>query len=145
MVLTAQQQLLKDNPEAFKDVFKGAIPTSVDLLSEDSKLLKVMYDAQTAPGVKSHSIIGEGIKMAGGETGDGIVPASSATLPNVASELRIQAPHELVHRHPRATLEVKRILHEHWKECMSDGSLRKVTPAAATAPMVLDAPTVRAN
>jgi pimeloyl-ACP methyl ester carboxylesterase len=145
MVLAAQQQLLKDNPEAFKDVFKGAIPTSVDLLSEDSKLLKVMYDAETAPGVKAHTIVGEGIKMASGETGDGIVPASSATLPNVASELRIRAIHEHVHRHPRATLEVKRILHEHWKECLSDGSLRKVTPAAGVTPMVIDAPAVRAN
>jgi pimeloyl-ACP methyl ester carboxylesterase len=130
MVMEQQAQLLRDNPNAFNDVFRGALPNSVDLLATDSKLLQVMYEADHAPGVKSHTILGDGIKMTGGETGDGIVPASSASLPNVASELRITADHENVHRHPRATLEVKRILHEHWKECMTNG-MQKVVPAGA--------------
>jgi pimeloyl-ACP methyl ester carboxylesterase len=133
MVLDAQQQLLKDNPEAFRDIFKGAFPTSVDLLSTDSPLLKVMYESEAVPTVKMHTIIGEGV-MTKGETGDGIVPASSATLPNVASELRINAAHEYVHRHPRATLEVKRILNEHRKECQENGGLQPIVPAGLMIP-----------
>ena len=133
MILDAQQQLVKDNPEAFRDIFKGAFPTSVDLLATDSPLLKVMYEADAPATLKQHTIIGEGVNTKG-EDGDGIVPASSAALPNVASELRINADHEHVHRHPRATLEVKRILREHWKECQDSGVLQKVVPASATIP-----------
>jgi pimeloyl-ACP methyl ester carboxylesterase len=138
MVLEAQQQLLQDNPEAFRDIFKGPFPTSVDLLSTDSQLLKVMYEAEPPPTLKQHTIIGEGVKTKG-EDGDGIVPASSAALPHVASELRITADHEYVHRHPRATLEVKRILHEHWKECQDSGALQKVVPAGAVIPPAMPA------
>ena len=51
-----------------------------------------------------------------------------------ATQASVEAPDEHVHRHPRATLEVKRILHEHWKECQESGGLRKVVPAGATIP-----------
>jgi hypothetical protein len=47
------------------------------------------------------------------EEGDGLVSFKSAHLDNVASEIVVPADHTGVHRHPRAILEVRRILLEH--------------------------------
>jgi hypothetical protein len=44
---------------------------------------------------------------------DGVVTVDSARLPNAASELIVEADHINVHRHPRAVLEVQRVLLEH--------------------------------
>ena len=46
-----------------------------------------------------HSIIGVGHSGIGKETGDGVVPVTSAKHPGVDSELMVKAKHDL-HHHP---------------------------------------------
>ena len=48
--------------------------------------------------------------------GDCIVPASSARLPGVVSEVTVPAKHTQVHHHPISILEIERILAQHLQE-----------------------------
>ena len=78
---------------------------------------KSCSSSPSAPWVRYHNIIGivaeDGVlsKVAG--ESDGVVTVESARLPGAASELIVEADHINVHRHPRAVLEVQRILLEH--------------------------------
>jgi hypothetical protein len=58
------------------------------------------------------------------------VPYVSAHLPDADSELVVPADHFNVNRHPRAVLEVRRLLHEHLREAEAQAivpvSLRSV-------------------
>jgi hypothetical protein len=89
-----------------------------------------MYDAAPKSGVKQHVILGDGVDMGRDGPGDGVVPASSARVEGAVSELRLAARHETIHRHPRAILEVKRILRRHYREAEASGILQPVVPAA---------------
>jgi pimeloyl-ACP methyl ester carboxylesterase len=141
MVMEVQQQLIRDNPDAFLPGFKGTFPTSVDLLAQDSPILKVMYDDQLASSVQFHNVFGIASVMKEG-LGDGVVPASSARLPNVASELAVDALHANVHQHPRTILEIKRILRRHYQETQENGRLRPVIPASGTNAVPMTTPVV---
>jgi hypothetical protein len=70
--------------------------------------------------VKYHNIVGRidrsGFLKQWTEDGDGIVSYKSAHLDDVMSERPVTADHLAVHRHPLATLEVRRILLEHMNE-----------------------------
>ena len=76
-----------------------------------------MLASHTAPWAKYHNIIGmvpdRGLigKLAAGS--DGVVTYESATMDDAESELVVPSDHIVVHAHPRAILEVKRILLEH--------------------------------
>jgi hypothetical protein len=77
----------------------------------------VLVSATPSPGVHFHNVIGvlpdKGIvgTLAGGT--DGIVAYESAHLDGIDSEIVVEADHSRVHQHPRAVLEVRRILLEH--------------------------------
>jgi hypothetical protein len=63
-------------------------------------------------GVHYHSVIG--VAFGKGVKGtDGIVPYTSAHIDGVDSEVVVPAVHTTMHHHPRAVLEVVRILREH--------------------------------
>ncbi|MBV9123761.1 MAG: hypothetical protein JO112_10425, partial [Planctomycetes bacterium] len=66
-------------------------------------------------GVHYHSIIGE-VYGKGEDGDDGVVPYHSAHQDGVDSEILVPAGHTSVHQHPRAVLEVWRILLEHLRE-----------------------------
>lgn len=105
-------ELLEAN-KRFLTTKKRRMPTSIDLLRPDDPLLQAIYRLPVNPGVKMHSIYGVGHKgRFGKESGDGIVPSSSARHPNVQSELAVDAGHGL-HNHPDTTDEVVRILRLH--------------------------------
>jgi pimeloyl-ACP methyl ester carboxylesterase len=99
------------------------LPNSVDLLAPNAPALLVLADRPRPPQVHYHSVIGEAPRcsavverwLAGdsNEPGDGVVPASSAHLEGVDSELIVRADHFHVHQHPLAVREVRRILLEH--------------------------------
>jgi pimeloyl-ACP methyl ester carboxylesterase len=99
------------------------LPNSVDLLAPNAPALLVLADRPHPPQVHYHSVIGEAPRcsavverwLAGdsNEPGDGVVPASSAHLEGVDSELIVPADHFHVHQHPLAVREVRRILLEH--------------------------------
>lgn len=130
LTLTAQQQVVRDNPDVFVPDSLVDVKTSLDSLSPESPILPVMLKAPHPPWVKYHNIVGvlpnEGLigKVAGGT--DGVVAFESAHLDDVDSELVVNADHTYVHRHPLSVLEVRRILLEHLRDVESGTSVQTV-------------------
>jgi pimeloyl-ACP methyl ester carboxylesterase len=115
-----REALLRDNPNFFRSQSFFEIQTSIDSLAPESPLFPVLLEADTAPWVRYHNVIGRrpepGLleKFAG--EGDGIVSLASASLNGAASQIIVPADHMGVHRHPRSILEVRRVLVEHLGE-----------------------------
>jgi len=121
MILKGRHELVASNPGYFRKDAPLDISTSIDSLDPESPLLPVLLEAQRGPWVKYHNIVGKipekGIAgwLVGG-TGDGVVSLASAQLDNVRSQIIVPADHVSVHRHPKAILEVHRILMKHLEE-----------------------------
>lgn len=140
-LMDVMKDLSAENPELAAMLRKRPLPTSVDLLAPDSPALQVLAARPRPTDVHYHSIVGDlppGDQPVeawlGGdrEPGDGIVPYKSAHLEAVESELVVPADHFHVHHHPRAVLEVRRILLEHAEGLPTNKP--EVVPAAATSP-----------
>jgi len=112
-----REQIVRENPDLFRQHTMLEVKTSLDSLAPDSPILPVLLHAQRPPWLKCHNIVGvlpdKGFigKVAGGS--DGVVAFSSAHLDDALSELKVEADHMDVHRHPLSILEVRRILLEH--------------------------------
>lgn len=103
------------DPQALQSLRDGQIANSVDLLEPGAPALELLAARPKPPNVHYHSIIGEAYGQ--GESGsDGVVPYTSAHIAGVDSELVVPASHTVIHNHPRAVLEVWRILMEHLRE-----------------------------
>lgn len=117
MMVSATSRLNRENPGFFRNNELLTISTSIDSLAPESPVLPVMLRSPRSPRTTYHNIVGvasdEGIvgSLRGG--GDGIVDFDSAHLDDVASEITVPSDHLKVHHHPRAILEVRRILLEH--------------------------------
>lgn len=117
MMISATSRLNRDNPGFFRNKELLTISTSIDSLAPNSPVLPVMLRSPRSPRTTYHNIVGlvsdAGIvgSLAGGS--DGIVDYESAHLDDVASEITVPSDHLTVHHHPRAILEVRRILLEH--------------------------------
>jgi pimeloyl-ACP methyl ester carboxylesterase len=124
------QDLARENPGLWVGEGEGGrIPTSIDLLSPGSPALELLASRPAPPRVAYHSIIG----VLDGRDGDGVVPYTSAHIDGAASELVVPAEHTAVHHHPRAVLEVRRILHEHARSLgLTQG---EIVPVSAPAPV----------
>ena len=125
--------LMQNNTDALR-INEGGwkirrLPTSVDLLGPNSPALKVLACRPAPPGTHYHSILGV-YSGAGADSHDGVVVYSSAHLDEAESELLVPAHHICVHHHPRAMLEVRRILHYHLQQL----SARPVVLPALPAP-----------
>ncbi|WP_425398077.1 esterase/lipase family protein [Aeoliella sp.] len=122
-LVTSRQALIRDNREYFRDNAPLDIRTSLDSLDPQSVLLTTLRDADPGPWVSYHNIAGrqaaEGFSSWFSKEGDGVVSLESARLdglPNVRSQLVVEADHLGVHRHPQSVLEVRRILFEQLAE-----------------------------
>jgi hypothetical protein len=136
MLVQGRQQIIRDNPDLFRDSSMLEIETSIDSLSPDSPVFPVMLAAHRAPWVKYHNIVG--LVPEKGLTGwlaagtDGVVAFDSAHMEDVESEVAVPADHTTVHAHPLAVLEVKRILLQHLAELHgSDGDRIRMAESAA--------------
>jgi hypothetical protein len=121
MVVNDRRQLHRDNPKMFREPANLIdVETSIDALAPDSPILPVVLQAQRAPWVKYHNIVGripdKGLlgRVVGGS--DGVVSCESAHVTNVSSEIEVNADHLTINRHPLSVLEVHRILLEHLAE-----------------------------
>jgi pimeloyl-ACP methyl ester carboxylesterase len=110
--MTVTADLTKENPDLQLKLQNGRVPTSVDLLAPGAPALELLAARPKPAGVHYHSIIGETCGK-GLDGSDGVVTVRSAHLDGVDSEIIIQAGHTSIHDHPRAVLEVWRILQEH--------------------------------
>jgi pimeloyl-ACP methyl ester carboxylesterase len=130
-MLMAAQDLAKENPgSAGKELSRyHRLPTSIDLLDPGDPALELLAARPAPSGVLYHSVVGlSSGKVPDGS--DGVVPFESAHLPDAASEVIVQADHMHVHHHPRAVLEVRRILYEHMRTAQPQG----VVPALLGRP-----------
>ncbi|MEO8494664.1 MAG: alpha/beta fold hydrolase [Planctomycetota bacterium] len=129
MMVSATSRLNRDNPGFFRHKELLTISTSIDSLAPDSPVLPVMLRSPRSPRTTYHNIIGlvsdEGLVGSLAGRSDGIVNYESAHLDNVASEITVPSDHLTVHHHPRAILEVRRILLEHQAFAVAEMSGQK--------------------
>ncbi|MCE9605204.1 MAG: hypothetical protein K8U03_09925 [Planctomycetia bacterium] len=115
-----REEVVKENPNFFRDPALLEVKTSIDSLSPESPILPVMLHSPIAPGVRYHNIVGvqskPGFLSKASGRGDGIVSYDSAHLDGAASEIVVDADHMSIHRHPQSVLEVRRILLSHLEE-----------------------------
>ena len=124
-------ELLGRNPGILGGPEKAIVNTSIDSLSPNSPILQAMLETPEPPGVKYHNIVGV---VSGGwflKDTDGVVPYPSAHRDDVDSEIVVGADHSNVHRHPRAALELQRILLEHLRQRSNRRSIRPPVHHAA--------------
>jgi pimeloyl-ACP methyl ester carboxylesterase len=106
-------QLLRDNPGAFREEITRGIPTSVDLLEPDSQILEATTRLCYRPDVQLHTILGDRVWQPSEGPSDGVVAVSSARLVGVETELDVDARHTEIQRHPETSREVMAILARH--------------------------------
>jgi hypothetical protein len=107
------EQLVRDNPGAFRAEMSRKVPTSVDLLEPDSLILQATDRLPYKNDVALHSIIGDDrTSVLQGPT-DGVVAVSSARLGGGESELVVDAQHTHVQRKLESVEEVIKILTRH--------------------------------
>jgi pimeloyl-ACP methyl ester carboxylesterase len=103
------------------------VATSIDELAPGSPVLVALREKRKPSGVHYHSIVGVTAESSNPVeewltgidahvSGDGVVPYKSAHLDDAESEVIVPADHNHVHHHPRAILELRRILLEHYQE-----------------------------
>ena len=119
-----RQEVVKANPEFFRDPEMLEIATSIDSLSPDSPVFQAIQAARPARWVQYHNIFGVnekrsplsflGNKVVG--AGDGIVPVDSARAIDAVSELEIKDSHGEIHQNTLTILEIKRILRENMQQ-----------------------------
>jgi len=108
------KQIIKSNPDFFRDTKLLKISTSIDSLSPENPIFETLGQARKAPWVRYHNIYGRLTKphpfslltkKVIGE-GDGVVPVESATAIDAESELEVEHGHITVHENTEAILEV---------------------------------------
>jgi pimeloyl-ACP methyl ester carboxylesterase len=139
LLVQTTQQVVKDNPNFFRDTRLLTMTTSIDSLAPDSPIFPAMHRAQRAPWVRYHNIIGQVsqesfLSRISGDS-DGVVAVTSARVPYSVSELAVPADHSHVHSHPLAVLEVERVLREHLRELRA----ARIPPVVAPGMRMTDA------
>jgi pimeloyl-ACP methyl ester carboxylesterase len=112
-LVARHQQLVRDNPCAFREEVQRGVPTSVDLLEPQSCILQATNSLPYNPAVALHSIIGDDRWSLSQGPSDGVVAVSSARIGGVQSELFVDAKHTEVQRDSETVREVTCILSRH--------------------------------
>jgi pimeloyl-ACP methyl ester carboxylesterase len=107
------QQLVRDNPNAFRQELERGVPTSIDLLEPSSCILQATNALPYSANVALNSIIGDNQWSPIQGRGDGVVAVSSARIGGVQSELFVDASHTDVQRNSKTVNEVICILNRH--------------------------------
>jgi pimeloyl-ACP methyl ester carboxylesterase len=106
-------QLVKDNPNAFNPRKFRRLPSSIETLETNHKMLLALLEMKPGAGVTFNSIIGSLRPEPTESTTDGIVPFTSSHFPGAETELVVRTPDHGVQASPEAIREVQRILLEH--------------------------------
>ena len=106
---------------------RDMIPTGIDNLDPESRVLQALAKVPFVKGVPYHSIIGNTKK--GGVPGgtDGIVPYTSSHLDGAQSELIVKCGHS-AQQNPLAIQEVRRILLLHLSSSLKQGKTPSLLP-----------------
>ncbi len=137
LLINRNELLILRNPGFFYNTDLLTITTSIDSLAPNSPVLTAILQAPKAPWVKYHNIVGlvpeDGLLARFTSESDGVVNFASAHLPDADSEITVSAHHLVVHQHPRAILEVRRILREHLSQFQHE-VVAAQNPATDTRP-----------
>jgi pimeloyl-ACP methyl ester carboxylesterase len=106
-------QLVRDNPDAFREELQRKIPNSVDLLEPNSQILQATQRLPYRCGVALHTILGDNTWSLRQGPSDGVVSVSSARLGGGETELVVNAKHTDVQRVSETVREVICILNKH--------------------------------
>jgi len=113
---TYRALLAQNADDFFTPQIRAGLPTSVDELRRDNRLLETLSRLPVGPGVVYHSIIGQqdaGIGL--DSSSDGVVPYARAHLDGASSELVVPGDHGCQDS-PETIQEIRRILGEHLKQ-----------------------------
>ncbi len=110
------EEIVTLNPHTFQGDFERSVPTTVDILEPESSILRSLRRLRTPCWVTTHSVIGTVHRSLTGDDGDCVVPASSARIEGVVSEIEVPATHTRVHHQPATVRELERILTQHLHE-----------------------------
>lgn len=110
---TSYEELLRNNPGAFKDSVSRGLPTSIDLLDPEQPFLNVLSNLPRGRCVTTHTILGTSCLTLRLGQSDGVVNADSARQKSSESEKQIPATHNGLLRHKETFAELKRILKLH--------------------------------
>ncbi len=117
MMVELSNKLIRENPGAFRNTDLLTMTTSIDSLAPECPIFPVLNTSERAAWTRYHNIIGVVPQKTWlgsvSEVGDGVVDRESAKLDGAASEIEVPSDHLVVHQHPLAILEVRRILLEH--------------------------------
>ena len=118
-----REQIVRDNPDYFRNSKLLETKTSIDSLAPESPILPVLLETSSRAPVKYHNIIGlvpdTGFVGRFAKGTDGVVSYESAHVEGIESELIVPSDHVSVHRKPQSVLEVRRILLVHLNELQS--------------------------
>ena len=144
MMVATAQDLVMQNPGVFQNADLLINSTSIDSLSPDSPVFKAMLRSPNSGRVRYHNIVG--LVETGGWfsdpeiNSDGVVDFASARIYDGESEIAVKAEHQVIHRHPKSILEVRRVLISHLQEFQSRYRIaqrmadhRPVTASSASA------------
>ena len=137
-VVHATEMLVKDNRELLKEDALRKMQTSIDTLSPESPILPLMLEAPKAPWTTFHNVAGvlsedRMLSRVAGKS-DGVVTFESAHLEEAQSEIMVDSDHSNVHRHPRAILEVQRVLLKHLADLENSHQQRVANPELIRLP-----------
>ncbi|QEG00098.1 Alpha/beta hydrolase family protein [Stieleria maiorica] len=107
------RMLITANPDVFAREVRRRIPTSLDLLEPQSKLLQASDRLPIRCGVVTHSIIGAHCWTLSLGRSDGVVSVESARDRNATTERLVEATHSRVKSAPEAVEEFLAILKWH--------------------------------
>ncbi len=106
--------LAQNGPDFFNpEVRTGGLPSSIDELRRDNRLLLTLTQMKARPGVEVHSVIGQkdpGVPIEQGS--DSVVPYASSHLDWARSELVVRGDHSCQDT-PETIRELRRILYLH--------------------------------
>ena len=123
-IVKGRQDLYRENPGKLRDPSPVEVTTSIQSLAPDDPIFPVMLAAPRPPWVKYHNIVGRGAqprhrRQDGRRDATGSSRLTAPIATQVESDLKVEADHLTVHRHPLSVLEVQRILLLHLDELRS--------------------------
>lgn len=123
------RNLINNNPGVFSKQVSRRVPTSIDLLEPQSRLLQTIDKLPVRCGVALHSVIGDRCCSISLGRSDGVVPVANARERRAISELKVSAKHTGTKEHPKAIQELLRVLDLH----LQHSCQQCVQPIAAIA------------
>jgi hypothetical protein len=107
------EQLVRDNPGAFRKELERRVPTSVDLLEPNSQILQATDRLPYGGCVALNTILGDDRWTPWQGSSDGVVPVTSSRLGGGQTELVVDDRHSHVQRNAESVREVTCILTQH--------------------------------